>query len=128
MFKLAIIIFMAMTFGYIFGRMQQFSIDDSVPLLFIVEKNEQEKDRIIIKHIRFFCGIWITNENLEEFFSKGDKGGLLIQSDKEFSMFFPIETDELKDKHVFVNSVRKSKLKNHGYVKRKFYTAKYVKI
>ena len=128
MFKLAIIIFMAMTFGYAFGRMQQFSIDDSVPLLFIVEKNEQEKERITIKQIQIFSGNWIKNENLEEVFSKDDKGGLLIPSDKDFSMFFQIQTDELKNKHIFVNSVRKSKLKNYGYIERKFYTAKRLKI
>lgn len=44
MFKLAVVIFCAMTFGYAFGRIQQFNIDDLIPVLFIVEKyDEQEK-------------------------------------------------------------------------------------
>ena len=40
MFKFAIFIF-AITFGYIFGRIQQFNIDESVPILFIVEKKKE---------------------------------------------------------------------------------------
>ena len=44
MFKLAVVIFCAMTFGYAFGRIQQFNIDDLIPVLFIIEKyDEQEK-------------------------------------------------------------------------------------
>ena len=119
MFKLAVVIFCAMTFGYAFGRIQQFNIDDLIPVLFIVEKyDEQEKGHI--------NGDWIKNKNLEEIFSKGGKG-LLIPSDKNFSMFFPIEIDELEDKLVFVNSAKKSKLRNHDYIKCRFSNAKLVK-
>ena len=127
MFKLAVVIFCAMTFGYAFGRIQQFNIDDLIPVLFIVEKyDEQEKGHITTKYIRIINGDWIKNKNLEEIFSKGGKG-LLIPSDKNFSMFFPIEIDELEDKLVFVNSAKKSKLRNHDYIKCRFSNAKLVK-
>ena len=127
MFKLAVVIFCAMTFGYAFGRIQQFNIDDLIPVLFIVEEyDEQEKGCITTKYIRIINGDWIKNKNLEEIFSKGGKG-LLIPSDKNFSMFFPIEIDELEDKLVFVNSAKKNKLRNHDYVKCRFSNAKLVK-
>ena len=127
MFKLVVVIFCAMTFGYAFGRIQQFNIDDLIPVLFIVEEyDEQEKVHITTKYIRIINGDWIKNKNLEEIFSKGGKG-LLIPSDKNFSMFFPIEIDELEDKLVFVNSAKKSKLRNHGYIRRRFLTANRIK-
>ena len=67
MFKLAVVIFCAMTFGYAFGRIQQFNIDDLIPVLFIVEKyDEQEKGHITTKYIRIINGDWIKNKNLEE--------------------------------------------------------------
>lgn len=127
MFKLAVVIFCAMTFGYAFGRIQQFNIDDSIPVLFIVEEyHEQEKESITTQYIRIINGDWIKNQNLEEIFTKGGKG-LLIPSDKNFHMFFQIEVDELEGKLVFVNSAKKSKLRNHGYIKRRFLTANRIK-
>lgn len=67
MFKLAVVIFCAMTFCYAFGRIQQFNIDDLIPVLFIVEKyDEQEKGHITTKYIRIINGDWIKNKNLEE--------------------------------------------------------------
>ncbi len=127
MFKLAVVIFCTMTFGYAFGRIQQFNIDDSIPVLFIVEEyHEQEKESITTQYIRIINGDWIKNQNLEEIFTKGGKG-LLIPSDKNFHMFFQIEVDELEGKLVFVNSAKKSKLRNHGYIKRRFLTANRIK-
>ena len=123
MFKLAVVIFCAMTFG----RIQQFNIDELILVLFIVEEyDEQEKGCITTKYIRIINGDWIKNKNLEEICSKGGKG-LIIPSDKNFYMFFPIEIDELEDKLVFVNSAKKSKLRKHGYIRRRFSNAKLVK-
>lgn len=42
MFKLAVLIFCTMTFGYAFGRIQQFNIDELIPVLFIVEKYDEQ--------------------------------------------------------------------------------------
>ena len=120
MFKFAIFMFFAMTFGYIFGRIQQFNIDESVPILFIVEKKE---NGVTLKLLRVISGNWVKNENL-----KKDGNGLFISSDRKFSMFFPVETDELKNKLVYVNSAKKSKLRNYGYLKLKFYTANRVNV
>ena len=111
MFKLAVVIFCAMTFGYAFGRIQQFNIDELIPVLFIVEEyDEQEKGCITTKYIRIINGDWIKNKNLEEICSKGGKG-LLIPSDKNFSMFFPIEIDELKARYNAVGMPFNSSLK-----------------
>ena len=108
-------------------HLEEFSNLTLIPVLFIVEKyDEQEKGHITTKYIRIINGDWIKNKNLEEIFSKGGKG-LLIPSDKNFSMFFPIEIDELEDKLVFVNSAKKSKLRNHVYIKCRFSNAKLVK-
>lgn len=126
MFKFAIFIFFTMTLGYVFGRIQQFNIDDSIPILFIVKKEEfcMEK-KANAEFLRVINGNWVRNEDMEEFFLKDGKG-LLIPSDRKYFMYFEVETDELKGKLVFVNIAKKRMLKNSKYLKRKYFKAYYV--
>lgn len=126
MFKFAIFIFFTMTLGYVFGRIQQFNIDDSIPILFIVKKEEfcMEK-KANAEFLRVVNGNWVRNEDMEEFFLKYGKG-LLIPSDRKYFMYFEVETDELKGKLVFVNIAKKRMLKNSKYLKRKYFKAYYV--
>ncbi len=126
MFKFAIFIFFTMTLGYVFGRIQQFNIDDSIPILFIVKKEEfcMEK-KANAEFLRVVNGNWVRNEDMEEFFLKDGKG-LLIPSDRKYFMYFEVETDELKGKLVFVNIAKKRMLKNSKYLKRKYFKAYYV--
>ena len=110
MFKFAMFMFLVMTFGYIFGRIQQYNIDDLIPVLFIVEKDENGGNII---SLRIINGIWVKNEDSE------DNGN----GDEDYSMFFAIESSDLEGKSVSVNNVKKHKLKNKNYLKLKYYTS-----
>lgn len=123
MLKLALIIFLAMTFGYIFGRLQQYNIDDLVPILFILENESGENDE---KTFRVVPGDWVSNDNPDELFSENG-AGMLIPSDGDYSMFFNVETDELEGKDLFVNSGKKRHLKNYSYLRRKYITSSKIK-
>ena len=100
MFKLAMFMFSVMTFGYIFGRIQQYNIDDLIPVLFIVEKDEKDENGENIISLRIINGIWVKNEDSED-----NGNGLLIPSDEDYSMFFAIESSDLEGKSVSVNNV-----------------------
>ena len=63
---------------------------------------KKKENGVTIKLLRVISGNWVKNENL-----KKDGNGFFISSDKNFSMFFPVETDELKNKLVYVNSAKK---------------------
>lgn len=125
MFEFAMAVFFAMTLGYIFGRWQQFNIDDVIPILFIIEK-EEKSEKKAIKQLSVVNGNWVKNENSEDAFSK-DGRGLLIPSDRNYSMYFPINPKELEGKTALVNSGKRRLLRNSGYLKRKYYTACVVK-
>lgn len=127
MFKFAIFIFFTMTLGYVFGRIQQFNIDDSIPILFIVEKEEfcMEK-KANAEFLRVVNGNWVRIEDMEEIFLKDGKGLLIPSADRKYFMYFKIETDELNGKLVFVNIAKKRMLKNSRYLKRKYFKAYYV--
>lgn len=127
MFKFAIFIFFTMTLGYVFGRIQQFNIDDSIPILFIVKKEEFciEK-KANAEFLRVVNGNWVRIEDMEEIFLKDGKGLLIPSADRKYFMYFKIETDELNGKLVFVNIAKKRMLKNSRYLKRKYFKAYYV--
>lgn len=127
MFKFAIFIFFTMTLGYVFGRIQQFNIDDSIPILFIVKKEEfcMEK-KANAEFLRVVNGNWVRIEDMEEIFLKDGKGLLIPSADRKYFMYFKIETDELNGKLVFVNIAKKRMLKNSRYLKRKYFKAYYV--
>lgn len=118
MFKLAMFMFLVMTFGYIFGRIQQYNIDDLIPVLFIVEKDEKDENGGNIISFRIINGIWVKNEDSED-----NGNGLLIPSDENYSMFFAIESSDLEGKSVSVNNVKKHKMKNQNYLELKYYTS-----
>ena len=101
MFKLAMFMFLVMTFGYIFGRIQQYNIDDLIPVLFIVEKDEKDENGGNIISLRIINGICVKNEDSED-----NGNGLFIPSDKDYSMFFAIESSDLEGKSVSVNNVK----------------------
>lgn len=127
MFKFAIFIVFTMTLGYVFGRIQQFNIDDSIPILFIVKKEEfcMEK-KANAEFLRVVNGNWVRIEDMEEIFLKDGKGLLIPSADRKYFMYFKIETDELNGKLVFVNIAKKRMLKNSRYLKRKYFKAYYV--
>ena len=116
-----------MTLGYVFGRIQQFNIDDSIPILFIVKKEEfcMEK-KANAEFLRVVNGNWVRIEDMEEIFLKDGKGLLIPSADRKYFMYFKIETDELNGKLVFVNIAKKRMLKNSRYLKRKYFKAYYV--